>query len=201
MALPLKASSNTNSESDGINSANASRSPQLRARRANQQNAPTHSSPLSSTQIYNNVVRSYDDIIDVLNLNCLPDLSCVHTRIEWYSQCGFLSLPPLVILPCGTQCHVCNGSSRKTFLPVIYSGAIKFLKSTRLSKTLPLLMDHDNSNNIINSLWKDKDWCKDIFGTKSPSKGNVVSFFFQMIATKIISFELVNTSGLKCVIT
>ena len=85
MALPLKAPSNDNNESVGINSANVSRSPQARARRANEQHPPTHSSPLSSTDIYNNVVRSYDDVIDVLNLKCLPDLGCVHTRLEWYS--------------------------------------------------------------------------------------------------------------------
>ena len=62
-------------------------------------------------------------------------------------------------------------------------------------------MDHENSNNIVNTLWEDKDWCKNVFGTKLPSKGNVVGFFLQMIATRIISFELVNRSGLQCIIT
>ena len=75
------------------------------------------------------------------------------------------------------------------------------MKSTRLTSTLPLVMDHDNANNVINSLWEDKDWCKEVFGTKSPSKANVVGFFFQLIVTKIISFELVNKRALQCIIT
>ena len=75
------------------------------------------------------------------------------------------------------------------------------MKSTRLTSTLPLVMDHDNANNVINSLWEDKDWCKDVFGTKSPSKANVVGFFFQLIATRIISFELVKKRALQCIIT
>ena len=115
MALPLKAPSNDNNESDGINSANVSRSPQARALRANKELPLTHFSPLSSTEIYNNVVQSYDDVIDILNLKCLPDLGCVHTRIECYLQCGFTSCPPPIVLPCQTQCHVLNGSCQKHY--------------------------------------------------------------------------------------
>ena len=125
---------------------------------------------------------------------------CSHQARMVLAVCFFQLSPvnhPFVL----TQCHVCNGSCRKTFLPIIYSGAIKFMKSTRLTSTLPLVMDHDNSNNIINTLWEDKDWCKNVFGTKSPSKANVVGFFLQLIATRIISFELVKNRGLKCVIT
>ena len=75
------------------------------------------------------------------------------------------------------------------------------MKSTWLTSTLPLLRNHDNSNNTINTLWEGKDWCKNVFGTNSPPKGNIVRFFFQLIATKIISFALVNKSNLKCIIT
>ena len=43
--------------------------------------------------------------------------------------------------------------------------------------------------------------CKEVFGTKSPKRSNFVGFFLQLIATKIISFQLVDNPGLKCVIT
>ena len=42
---------------------------------------------------------------------------------------------------------------------------------------------------------------KEVFGTKSPKRTNCVGLFSQLIATKSISFELVNNRGLKCVIT
>ena len=51
MMIPLKAKSNKNNESDGVNSANVSRSPEARAHRANQQTSSTQLSLLSSTQI------------------------------------------------------------------------------------------------------------------------------------------------------
>ena len=36
---------------------------------------------------------------------------------------------------------------------------------------------------------------------QAPTKGNVIGFFLQVIATKIISFELVNKDTLQCVVT
>ena len=114
---------------------------------------------------------------------------------------GVLKLPPPVIEPCHTKRHVCNGKYSKTFLPVIYSGAMRFLKSTRLTSTLPLLLTHETNAGLINTLWEDKDFCKDIFGVKNPTKGNVIGFFLQLIATRIISFELVGNNGLQWVLT
>ena len=55
--------------------------------------------------------------------------------------------------------------------------AIKFMMSERLCSTLPLVVDHDNSNTIVNTLWEDKDMCKEVFGTKSPKRSNCVGFF------------------------
>ena len=75
------------------------------------------------------------------------------------------------------------------------------MKSTRLASKLPLLLTRDNNDDLINTLWEDKDFCKDVFGLKNPSKGNVIGFFLQLIATKIISFELVNNNTLQCVMT
>ena len=73
------------------------------------------------------------------------------------------------------------------------------MKSTRLASKLPLLLTHDNKDDLINTLWEDKDFCKDVFGIKNPTKRNVIGFFLQLIATKIISFELVNNNALQCV--
>ena len=36
---------------------------------------------------------------------------------------------------------------------------------------------------------------------KNPTKGNVIGFFLQLIATRIISFELVGNNGLQWVLT
>jgi hypothetical protein len=200
IVLPLRATPDATDQADGANSAIATRSPALRARRVTNQTPSQSPLPLTTTQIHNNVVQSVSDVVDVLHLNCLPEFGCIHTRTEWFLQCGGLELPPLVIRPCETMCHVCTGSCRESFLPVIYSGAVKFMNSDRLRSTLPLVIDHDNSDSIINTLWEDKDRCKEVFGTKSPKRANCVGFFLQLIATKIISFELVDNRGLKCVI-
>ena len=146
--------------------------------------------PLTSTQIHNGVVQSYSDMVDVLHLNCLPVLGCIHTRTEWFMKRGVLERPPPVILPCRTKCHVCTGSCRKTFLPIIYSGAMRFMKSSRLTSKLPLLVTHENRDDLINTLWEDKDFCKDVFGLKNPTKGNVIGFFLQLMATKSMANSL-----------
>ena len=75
------------------------------------------------------------------------------------------------------------------------------MNSERLHSTLPLVVDQDNCDTIINTLWEDKDRCKEVFDTKSPKRSNCVAFFLQLIATKTISFQLVDNRGLKCVIT
>ena len=84
---------------------------------------------------------------------------------------------------------------------LIYSGTIKFMNSERLRIIIPLVLDHDNSDSIMNTPWEDKDRCNDVFVTKSPKRTNCVGFFLQLIATRNISFELVDKQGLKCVIT
>ena len=134
MLLPLKNTTNDNTPAD-INSANVTFSPRARELQANQQRQSTSETPLTRNQIHDNVVQAYADLVDVLNLNCLPVLGCVHTRTEWFMKRGILKLPPPVIEPCHTKCHVCNGKYSKTFLPVIYSGAMRFLKSTRLTSS------------------------------------------------------------------
>ena len=78
---------------------------------------------------------------------------------------------------------------------MIYSGDFKFMKSDRLRSTLPLVVYRNNSNTTINTLWEDKDRCKEVFGAKSPKRTNRVGLCFQLIATKIISFELVDNWG------
>ena len=201
LLAPLQSDTDNNPTEDA-NSANVTFSPTATARRtARQSHTTTQRSSLTSSAIHNNVEKAFTDVVQVLNLNCLPALGCVHSRTEWFMKRGVLELPPPVIEPCHTKCHVCNGKYIKTFLPVIYSGASKFLKSTRIASTLPFILTHNNGSHLINTLWEDKDLCKDVFGVKHPNKGNVIGFFFQLIATNIISFELVNTNALQCVLT
>ena len=84
----------------GENTAIVSRLPKSRARRATDQTPSKSTSPLKTTQIHNNVVQSVVDVVDVLNLHCLPDFGCIHTRTEWFLECSGLEFLPLVILPC-----------------------------------------------------------------------------------------------------
>ena len=84
---------------------------------------------LTSTKQFNNVVQAYKDQTNCLHLYCLPVLGCIHTRSEYIMRCGEIKPPPSSIPPCITQCYVCNGTHVKTFLPIIFSSAIAFLKS------------------------------------------------------------------------
>jgi len=41
---------------------------------------------------------------------------------------------------------------------------------------------------LVDLLYKDSDWTERVFAIKTVSKYNVAAFFFQLIATKILSF-------------
>ena len=63
---------------------------------------------------------------------------------------------------------------------------------------------HLNANAILETFGKMKyvDWRKDVFGKKTVHQYNVRSFFFQLVATKILSFEWThNATEVNYVIT
>ena len=85
---------------------------------------------LTSTEQQNNRASAYADHVACVNLYCLPELGCVHARSEWIMYSGKMQQPPPSITPCLTQCHVCDGIHLQTFLPIIFSGALSFMKSS-----------------------------------------------------------------------
>ena len=156
---------------------------------ANSQHTPNSPSPLTSTQLYNNTAQAYVDHVDCINLYCLPQLGCVHARSEWIMHCGEMEQQAPQITPCETQCHVCDGSHSKTFLPIIFSGAFAFMKSSAFGAVLGVEINVDNATSFVASLSSDGDWCKRVFGLKNPSTYNVTAFFLQLIGLRIIEFQ------------
>ena len=86
-------------------------------------------------------------------------------------------------------------------LPIVYEGAIEFLKSRRLVDAMPYMICYSDIEGLVDLLYKDNDWTERVFAIKTVSKYNVAAFFFQLIATKILSFEWVGTTKLVCVIS
>ena len=162
--------------------------------------------PLTATQKYNNIVSAFNDLIKVLSIYFLPGLGCVHCRVEWYMARGVLEPYPEVMLPCNSQCYVCdagrrdkNGKAKPQYiLPIIYQGALDFLASKRVGDKLPFELDHENGGELIDLL--DNNWLLRIFGKVSVNKYNVSSFWFQLIATGIVTFEWKGKDKLLCVL-
>ena len=86
-------------------------------------------------------------------------------------------------------------------LPIVFEGAIEFLESRHFGDKMPHIMTFDNYDEIINLLWEAKDFVKKVFGIVGVQKYNINCFFFQLIASKILSFEWVGTTAVNCVIT
>ena len=87
-------------------------------------------------------------------------------------------------------------------LPIVYEGALAFLESEYFSarETMPYRITYDAYDDMTNKLWESADWRKNVFGVKTVTKYNVNAFFFQLIGTRILSFEWTNAStGLVCV--
>ena len=101
---------------------------------------------------------------------------------------------------CNDKCLVCTGSCKKYILPVV-EGAVPFLSSSYFSDQMPYEITPNNCEGLVDILWKSPDWIKSIFGKKTVAKYNVHSFFFQLIATKIISFQWVGSTHVTCMLT
>ena len=66
---------------------------------------------------------------------------------------------------------------------------------------MPYKICYSDIEGLVDLLYKDSDGTECVFTSKTVSKYNVVTFFFQLIATKILSFEWVGTTKLVCVIS
>ena len=134
--LPLKTEANKPPEYEDINSVIKPKTPVKNTAPTTNPSLPA--CPLTANQILENIVQAYDDCIDCLYLHCLPAFGCIHCRSEWCMATGDLQRPSHNDLPpCKNQCHVCDKTYQKTFLFVVYSNAITFLKSSCFNDLSP----------------------------------------------------------------
>ena len=74
--------------------------------------------------------------------------------------------------------------------PIVYEGAIAFLKSSYLNDNIrSMTITFANPNALTSILWDSGDWRKQVFGKKSVQRYNVNSFFAQLVAKRIITFQ------------
>jgi len=116
-----------NSSDGSINTMIRALSPQ----KPSQMDAHKYNCPLTAEQKHNNIVTAHDDVMQVLKLYFLPGLGCIHCRTEWFVAVGELTTYPEMMLPCHTQCFVCEKTIDKYIYPVVHAEAIMFLQSRR----------------------------------------------------------------------
>ena len=88
----------------------------------------------------------------------MPDMGCLHCRAEWLLFSGETRHYPEIMVPCGTQCFVCNGKYEKYILPMLYEGAVEFLDSSYFNDQLVFEMTLESVDGLIDILWVSKDW-------------------------------------------
>ena len=153
---------------------------------------------LTSLDHHINRATAYTDHVDCVNLYCLPALGCVHARSEWIMHCGEMHQPPPSIAPCETQCHVCDGTHLQTFLPIIFSGALAFMKSSAFGAVLGVEIKADNCAASVASSSSDANMCKSVFGVRAPKTYQVTAFFLQLVALRLIEFKVRNNTEMIC---
>ena len=81
-------------------------------------------------------------------------------------------------------------------LPIIYEGAVDFLDSEYFSGQdfMPYTITQNDKERIPNRLWESADYKKKIFGFTNVAKYNANAFFFQLVATGILTFNWVNAN-------
>ena len=208
---PQKTSSNEMHDYEYVNSVIASKTPGKNTK-ANTSKSGNRSNsaqlPLNAIQRRDNIVRCYNDLIDVINFLSLSNLGCIHLRSDWYLHCGENKhLPshwPNKEQPvCGNKCYVCKGTYDKYMLSIMYEGAYLCLKSDYFSATgsMSYPISNDNYNDVIDKLWDSGDWMKLVFGVKKVAIYIMNPFMFQLLATGILCFEWTNaTTGVVLVL-
>ena len=87
------------------------------------------------------------------------------------------------------------------FLPVIYSGANKFLDRIFSEFINTYLITIGNCDEVLDILVKDKDWLRIVFGKEKVTKFNVAGFFCHLLATEILSFRFVGGKNVRLVVS
>ena len=80
--------------------------------------------------------------------------------------CGEMKQPLHRVTHCDTQCHICDGTHSKTFLPIIFSGAFTFLKSAHFGAVWGVEINVENGAAFVASLVFDGNEYKLVFGMK-----------------------------------
>ena len=151
-----------------------------------------------------NIVNAYNDYIDTINFLFMPGWGCIHLRSEWLLSTKHNTRPPQSFVdahgPCNNMCYICKRTHNKWMLPVVYEGAVEFLETELFKGQLPFEITHDNSEGLPNILWESNDMRLKVFGKKTIAKYNVHSFFLQLIASDMLSFEWTdNSKKIVCV--
>ena len=84
-------------------------------------------------------------------------------------------------------------------VPIIFSGALAFMKSSAFGAVLGVEIKADNCNAFVASLSSDANMCKSVFGLKNPKTFQVTAFFLQLIALRLIEFKVRNNMEMICV--
>ena len=132
-------------------------------------------SPLTQMTKKENMRQAYADLLEILRFFFLPGLGCAHCRSEWGLFSGDFKFFPEIMLPCGSDCFVCDKSYEKYMLPIILSGAMQFLSSGSFGDQLPFEVTNENAEDLVDILWNSADNKKLVFGRKNIEK---YRFFF-----------------------
>ena len=113
-------------------------------------------------------------------------------------QHGDTEALPTKNIGCSKQCHVCDGTHSKTFLPIIFSGAFAFLKSACFGAVLGVDINVDNCDTFVNTLASDANWCRRIFGLKKTTTYNATAFFLQLLSLRLLEFKTRDNKTMIC---
>ena len=75
-----------------------------------------------------------------------------------YVMGSLLSLSEIV-LPCETQCYICDKAYQAFILPIIYSGAIEFLEHRRFKDKMAIDLTMENCESFVDKLEKIRTGC------------------------------------------
>ena len=101
--LPMKKEIKEPLEYDGLNSVIMSKSQSKEKENYSQHFFITIQIITVHHRKNNNMVNSFNDLIDLLILVCLSGLGCIHCQYDRFLASGNLVAPPEIILPCLTQ--------------------------------------------------------------------------------------------------
>ena len=188
------------------NSIIQSASPEQQREHANLSTSQEIKRPLTKQQKKANMDRQYNDMVSVVNMLFLPAWGCIHLWCEWYLYSKSNTRPPAsfrdALGPCADKCYVCNKSYAKYMLPVIHEGAVEYLSSDCMKASLfecnPVTFD--NCSNIPKALMENTDLRRRVFGIQTVNRYNVQAFYIQLVASKMLAFELTPNRDVRCVL-